>query len=175
MKYFGYMPNDTINGIGISVSIWTSGCPFQCRNCQNPETWNPNNGYKIPKDIVNRIIKAISANGIQRNISFLGGEPLYKKNQSFIKHLIQEVRKVYPNIKIFLWTGYTLEELQKMKNKNVEYILNNINFLIDGRFIEKEKDLTLWLRGSRNQNIYMLTKEKKYVKIKEKKDIEKYE
>ena len=62
-----------------------------------------------------------------------------------------------------------------MKNKNIEYILNNINFLIDGRFIEKEKDLTLWLRGSRNQNIYMLTKEKKYVKIKEKKDIKKYE
>ena len=79
MKYFGYMPNDTINGIGISVSIWTSGCPFRCKNCQNPETWNPNNGYNIPKDIVNKIIKAISANGIQRNISFLGGEPLYKK------------------------------------------------------------------------------------------------
>lgn len=167
--------NDVSNGDGVCISIFVQGCPHHCLNCFNQITWDPNGGYEIPKDFIQTVLSKIKANGIQRNVNLLGGEPLYEKNQSFIKYLIQEIRKVYPNIKIFLWTGYTLEELQRMKNENIEYILNNINFLIDGRFIEKEKDLTLWLRGSRNQNIYMLTKEKKYIKIKEKKDIEKYE
>lgn len=167
--------NDVSNGDGVCISIFVQGCPHHCPGCFNQITWDPNGGYEIPKNFIQTVLSKIKANGIQRNINFLGGEPLSPFNRKFINEISTAIRKAYPNIKIFLWTGYTLEELQKMENDDIDYILNNINFLIDGRFIEKEKDLTLWLRGSHNQNIYMLTKEKKYVKIKEKKDIEKYE
>lgn len=84
-----------------------------------------------------------------------------------VKEILLTVKTVYPNIKTFIWTGYTLEELQKLRknNKNLDIILSTLDFLIDGPFIQEQKDYTLWLRGSKNQNVYHLTKDKKYVKI----------
>lgn len=165
------MKNDAVNGIGVCVSLWTQGCPNHCPGCHNPETWDFDGGYEEP-NLRGEIIKAISANNVTRNLSILGGEPLCLENVSMVRSVIEAVRIAYPQIKIFLWTGYTLKELQREKNEDLEYILNNINYLIDGRFIEAEKDLTLWLRGSRNQNVYKLTENKKYVKIDKRNDKE---
>ncbi len=173
MKISGLIKNDVVNGINVCVSLWTQGCPFHCSGCHNPQTWDFNGGYEI-NDLKGTIIKAISENGIIRNFSILGGEPLCPENLEMVQEVISAVRMAYSNydIKIFIWSGYTLEQLQERRKHedNLDYILSNINYLIDGPFIDSERDITLWLRGSKNQNIYCLTEDKKYVKIEENKD-----
>lgn len=153
MKYYGYMPNDFINGENISVSLWTAGCPHRCKGCHNSEMWDYENGYEVPIDIKRQLIKAISANGLVRNFSILGGEPLSEKNRDFILTIVQAIRTAYPSIKIFLWTGYTIEELKNMEDKKINSILENIDVLIDGKYDESLRDVTLELRGSSNQRI----------------------
>lgn len=161
MKYAGYMPNDFVNGEGVCVSLWTAGCPHRCPGCFNSEMWDYDNGKTVPNDIKGQIVKAISANGIQRNFSVLGGEPLSPQNREFVNDMIKIVRSAYPHIKIYLWSGYTYQELLDFNDKNINSILSQINFLIDGRFEQDKKDLTLKLRGSSNQNIIELNKEEK--------------
>lgn len=164
MRIANIIKNDVVNGIGVSVSLFVQGCPFHCEGCFNKDTWDFNGGYET-NTLKGDIVKAISENGITRNFSILGGEPLCQNNREMVKEIISAVKIAYPNIKICLWTGYTLEELQKENDESLDFILANLNYLIDGRFVQEQKDLTLKWRGSRNQNIYELTKEKKYVKI----------
>ena len=152
-KYAGIKYNDVVDGDGVIVSLWTQGCPFKCKNCHNPQTWDENGGLDIPSNLKEQIIKAITANGIQRNFSILGGEPLAPYNQEFVLDILTAVREAFPHIKIYLWTGYTLENLKSQNSILINSILDKIDILIDGPFIEKEKDLTLELRGSRNQRI----------------------
>ena len=152
-KYAGLITNDFANGTGICVSFWVQGCPHKCPGCQNPETWDFNKGKDLPNDIRGQIIKAISANGITRNFSVLGGEPLCPQNLEEVDNIITSVRTAYPHIKIFVWTGYTLEELKNNKNIHIQSILSEIDVLIDGKYIEEERDITLNLRGSKNQKV----------------------
>lgn len=152
-RYAGLITNDFANGIGTCVSFWTQGCPHHCLKCQNPETWDFNGGEPLPSDIKGQIIKAICANGIKRNFSVLGGEPLCTENLKKVEDIIYNIRIAFPNIKIFVWTGYTIEELKKKNNKYINSILSHIDVLIDGLYIDEEKDLTLELRGSKNQRI----------------------
>lgn len=151
--YHGYMPNDFIDGFGVSVSLWTSGCRFHCVGCQNKETWDPLSGVPVPDDIAEKIKKAITANGIQRNFSVLGGEPLAPFNREYIADLIDEIREAFPDIEIAVWTGYTIEELKKENDSNINWILSKIDLLIDGRYDDEQRDITLPLRGSRNQRL----------------------
>lgn len=152
-RYAGLITNDFTNGEGVCVSFFVQGCPHHCQHCFNPETWDFNGGQELPMDIRSQIIKAICANGITRNFSVLGGEPLCEENLEEVDQIITTVRTAFPHIKIFVWTGYTLEELQKKKNLHIISILSQIDTLIDGPYIEDEKDLTLNLRGSKNQRI----------------------
>lgn len=156
MRYADLKFNDIANcDEGICVSLWTQGCPFHCADCHNPETWNPNGGKEVPTDIKGQIIKAISDNGIMRNFSVLGGEPLMKENLAFVNSITQAVRVAYPNIKIYLWTGYTIEQLNglRVNNTDLDSILKTIDVLIDGLYIKEKRDITLKLRGSSNQRI----------------------
>lgn len=152
-KYAGLITNDFANGVGTCVSFWTQGCPHRCPGCQNPETWSFDGGKELPSDIRGQIIKAICANGITRNFSILGGEPLCEENLDEVNNIIISVRTAFPHIKIFMWTGYTLEELKERNDERIENILSQIDVLIDGPFIESERDITLDLRGSKNQRI----------------------
>lgn len=152
MRYATIIPNDISNGEGICVSLFTQGCPHHCKGCFNPETWNFDEGKPYTFKEIDTIIQLINKNGIQRNFCILGGEPFAVQNLNMLFHTIKEIRKVYPKIKIYAWTGYTLEHLQQ--NELMKLILNQIDVLIDGPFIEEEKDLSLRLRGSRNQHIY---------------------
>lgn len=150
MKYATIMENDYTNGENICVSFWVQGCPHRCEGCHNPAQWAFEGGKELPNDYKGQIIKAISANGITRNFSVLGGEPLCEQNIKLTSDIITAVRVAYPHIKIFLWTGYTLEEL---KHPLIEDILSKIDVLIDGPYIQSQRDVTLKLRGSTNQRI----------------------
>lgn len=155
-RYAGFMPNDFINGIGVSVSYWAQGCPHQCSGCHNPETWDFNGGKPLPANIIEQLKEAITANGIQRNFSVLGGEPLAEENKETVYQILQSIRESFPDITICLWTGYTLEELQNMNDPTTSNILSSINVLIDGRYEQDQRDVSLMLRGSRNQKIHIL-------------------
>lgn len=158
MKYMGYMPNDFLDGLGVCVSFWVSGCPFHCVGCHNPEAWDFEAGYEVPTDIKGKIIKAISANGIQRNFSVLGGEPLCEQNRDLVEEILKAVKNAYPHIHTFVWTGYTIEELkeQEKQDERISSILKLTDTLIEGRFVLAERDITLPLRGSRNQRVLQL-------------------
>lgn len=153
-KYNTIISNDVANGHGVCVSFWVQGCPHHCPGCFNEETWDFNLGKEYTTKVKWDIIKAISANGIVRNFSVLGGEPLAPENISMTWDVINAVRHAYPNIEIALWTGYTYEELMEQSNNELLRILETIDLLIDGPFIAAEKNLSLQLRGSNNQRIW---------------------
>lgn len=157
MRYAAIKYNDIVDTeSGICVSFWAQGCPNHCKGCHNPQTWNPNEGFeKGEEELIKEICEAIGKNGIKRNFSILGGEPLAEYNKKQISNIITSVKKQYPNIKIYLWTGYILSDLTNKKDIDIMNILKNIDILIDGPYIEAERDITLKLRGSRNQNIYI--------------------
>lgn len=153
MYYAKIIKNDTVNCIdGITVSLFMSGCPHHCKGCFNSETWNPKFGKNVLiYNLIKEIENDISEFEVDRNFSVLGGEPLADYNILHTDCIIKFIRKKFPNIKIYLWSGYTFDEIQLMKTYDV---LKNIDYLIEGRFIEELKDVNLKLRGSSNQHIY---------------------
>lgn len=153
MKYAGILKDDFVNGQNVCVSFWVQGCNFRCLGCHNPQTWDFNGGVEVDEETIPTVLSAISKNGIQRNLSILGGEPLCKENREFVAMLIKAAKQKYPTIRIFVWTGYELDELLSEKDEFIETILDNTELLITGRFILAERDITLPLRGSRNQKI----------------------
>lgn len=157
MRYAGILENDFVNGQDVCVSFWCQGCPLHCPGCHNPQTWNFESGLEAKEeDLIDHILELLTANDIQRNLSILGGEPMCEQNVEFVDLLIYWVKKIYPNTRIYLWSGYTLEQLQVMAkfNKNIYNVLNNIDMLAAGPFILAERDITLPFVGSRNQKVY---------------------
>lgn len=152
MKYSAINKNDIVNGKGICVSFWVQGCPLRCEGCQNSSIWDFEGGKEFTSQTLQEILDAISANGITRNFSILGGEPLCEENLFLTTMIIEEVRRHYPDIKIFLWTGYYWEDLN-LNDPHIKFIMNNIDILIDGPYEADKRDITLKLRGSSNQRI----------------------
>lgn len=151
MRYAGLKENDIVDGEGICVSLWTQGCPHRCPGCHNPETWDYQGGTEIDMgELTTKVIQAIEKNEVKRNLSILGGEPLCPHNIDFVISLVNIVRTLFPDIKIFIWTGYRLEDLQE---KYQQSLFDKIDVLIDGPFIMAERDITLKLRGSKNQRV----------------------
>lgn len=153
MRYSGLIRNDLAAAPGVSVTFFTQGCPHRCKGCHNPETWDFNGGKEFTIDVLNDIYKSIGANGIERNFCIMGGEPLCEENLLLTCMVIQNVRLRYPNIKIYLWTGYYYDQLLKMNDPKIKLILDMIDVLIDGPYIEARRDITLKMRGSSNQSI----------------------
>ena len=151
MRIAGLTKNDTTNGEGICVSLWVQGCPHHCTGCHNPESWDFNGGEYINNwRLIEQISEAITANGIQRNFSILGGEPFAPQNIDDTYQILWHIKERFPSIKTFVWTGYTLQQLQDLYE---DTLLDNVDVLIDGPFIKAERDITLKFRGSKNQRI----------------------
>lgn len=157
-KIAGIKYNDTANAPGVCVSVYLSGCEFHCKNCHNPETWDFDYGEDFDELKLTQIIDGLRANGVHRNLCILGGEPMHQKNLAATKKLIMRTRAKYNDVKIYVWTGYTLEELLKRSTDedDVTYVLSSINCLIDGPYIDSLRDITLQMRGSKNQRICWL-------------------
>lgn len=154
MRYNTIIPNDVVNGEGVCTSFFVQGCPHHCFNCFNDETWDFSGGQQYTEHTKWEIIEAISANGINRNFSVLGGEPLASQNIKMTEEVITAVRNAYPSITIFLWTGYTMDYLIHHTTEELRSILLNIDVLIDGPYMDEYRDLNLKLRGSSNQHVY---------------------
>ena len=109
---------------------------------------------------MSRIIQGLQANGVERSLAIMGGEPLCPENQFLTDLIIEQVKQELPNTKVYIWSGYTLEELSYNPSPALKRILEQTDYLIDGRFVLAERDITLPMRGSRNQRIWNLqTKE----------------
>lgn len=158
MKYAGIIKNDMSAAPGVSVSFFTQGCPHRCRGCHNPETWDFEKGKEFTNDTLNEIISALSANGIERSLAIMGGEPLCQDNTFLTYLVIKTVKEKLPNTKIYIWTGYYYEDLLKLHDPRVAQILELTDVLIDGPYVEALRDITLPMRGSSNQSIIDLTK-----------------
>lgn len=155
MRYAGMVKNDIAAGEGVNVSFFTQGCPFKCKGCHNPQTWDFSGGKEFSPATLTELLDALSANGVKRNLSIMGGEPLCEENIFLVSLIILSVKEQFPDIKIYVWTGYTYEDLQirSQLEPKIKTILDNIDYLIDGPFILEERDITLAMRGSRNQRI----------------------
>lgn len=148
--------NDATNGNGVCVSIFVQGCPHHCPGCFNLETWDPAGGQSIdfPK-FIKELIDKIQENGIERGLSFLGGEPLVSYNLEFVDKVITIIKTIYPSTPIYIWTGdiYEHHEQDARYNPVLRHILSLTDVLIDGPYQEDKRDITLYLRGSSNQRV----------------------
>lgn len=153
MRYAGIIKNDIAAGEGVNLTFFVQGCPFHCEGCHNPQTWAFDGGKEFTNDTLIEIINGLRANGVHRNLSIMGGEPLCQENLFLTSLIISHVKERLPDTKIYVWTGYTYEELLDRHEQKLNWILNNIDYLIDGPFILAERDITLAMRGSRNQRI----------------------
>ena len=152
MRYSGIVFNDIVNTEGgFALSVFTQGCPHRCTGCFNPETWDFEGGQEIEQDVlIETILTNLRKNGIKRNLSILGGEPLAPQNLSFTIELIKQTKAKYPDTKIYIWTGYLYNELPP----STQMILSQYcDTIIDGPFDIEQRDLNLKLCGSRNQRV----------------------
>jgi anaerobic ribonucleoside-triphosphate reductase activating protein len=141
---------------GLSVSVWVQGCPHRCEGCHNSISWDYDGGIDVPKNLNELILHKLHNNGINRNLSILGGEPLCDENKGFVKDIIEFITKRSPETTIILWTGYVLEDLVSRNDDDINFILENIKYLIDGPFVKELRDtVNLNLRGSSNQRIFL--------------------
>lgn len=152
MRYAGIIKNDFSAAPGTSVTFFTQGCPHRCEGCHNPETWDFEGGEEVTHDTILEVIEAITANGLHRNLCIMGGEPLCPENQFLTNLIINSVKEKLPDTKIYLWTGYCLEDLD-MNNNRIKSILEQVDCLIDGPYDKTERDVSLFMRGSSNQRI----------------------
>lgn len=145
---------DINQGDGVNVSVWFSGCPHKCEGCHNLQTWNKNQGEYFNSTTVKHIEYILTKDDIHKNLSILGGEPLSEYNIGSCLALIEYISNVLPKTQIWLWTGYTLEELEELYGKElIEFFQQKLYCLIDGRYIKEQHDVTRY-KGSKNQNIY---------------------
>ncbi len=156
MNYADIKLCDVANGVGIRISLFVSGCTHHCKNCFNQETWDFNYGKPFTDNEIDYIIKNSAADYIT-GLSLLGGEPLEFINQQGILPLVKKYKETYPDKTIWCYTGYDFEKdiLGKMVHQwdFTDTLLNYLDVIVDGEFIEEEKSLNLKFKGSANQRI----------------------
>lgn len=154
MNYHNITKDDMKNGDGLRVVLWVAGCSHHCPNCQNPVTWDPDDGILFDKNARKELLDIISQDYIS-GITFSGGDPLFESNREEVYELIEYIKSVYPNKTVWLYTGYTYNDLRKFVPIG---ILNKIDVIIDGPYIEKFRDTSLKWRGSSNQRVINVRK-----------------
>lgn len=152
MKYHNITHADMLNGEGLRVVLWVSGCSHHCPACQNVITWNCNDGLDFDEAAKEEIFKDLEEDWCS-GITLSGGDPLFKGNRADIVSLVCEIREKYPTKSIWLYTGYTWEELLEENDDVIKVILNNIDVLLDGKFILRLANEAIHYVGSSNQCI----------------------
>lgn len=160
--YYGKIKNcDIANGIGVRVSLFVSGCTNHCEHCFQPETWDFCYGKPFDSAVEKTIIEMLRPSYIN-GLTILGGEPFEPSNQRALLPFVKHVREVYPGKTIWSFSGFTYEELTTEgthpRCEATAPLLSLIDVLVDGRFVEAKKDITLRFRGSSNQRIIDMNK-----------------
>lgn len=153
MRYSGIIFNDMTAAPGLCVTFFSQGCPHRCIGCHNPESWDFQGGKEFTIDTLNSIIEGLQAQDLARSLCIMGGEPLCPENAFLTYFLISQVKSALPYTPIYIWTGYTLDDLLKHKHPRVMQILKLCDYLIDGPYIAELRDITLPMRGSSNQRV----------------------
>ena len=149
MNYAGIKKVDTANGPGVRVSLFVSGCRNHCKGCFQPETWDFDYGEPFTNKTEDELITALRPSWIQ-GLSILGGDPMEPENQKALLPFIRRVKETLPEKDIWLYTGYLLEDVGSSP------LLSYVDVVVDGPFMEDQKDAGLAFRGSRNQRIIHL-------------------
>ena len=151
MNYHYIKKDDMNNGDGLRTTLFLSGCSHFCKNCHNPETWNENSGINFTKETLYEIFKELDKDYID-GVTLSGGDPLYINNIEQVYNICKSIKEKYKDKTIWLYTGYTLEEI--LKDKDKLKILNLCDVLVDGEFVQELSDINYKWAGSTNQNIY---------------------
>lgn len=168
INYHNITHDDMNNGDGLRVVLWLSGCSHHCYNCQNPQTWNPDSGIPFDESAKQEIFHELSKDYIS-GITFSGGDPLHENNLDEILKLVKQIRISYPEKSIWLYTGFEwdslvskicqptfpdkdFERIIEIHKKRKE-IISLCNIVIDGEYIDEQRDITLKWRGSSNQRV----------------------
>jgi len=151
IRIAGIVKQSVVDGPGLRLTIFTQGCPHHCPGCHNPETHDFAGGYDCDVAV---ILEELEKNPLLRGITLSGGEPLCRAEE--LLPLVREVKRAGKDV--VCYTGYTFEELMQIKKKdaNLAALLELIDLLIDGRYDQSQRDLTLRFRGSRNQRVLNL-------------------
>ena len=150
MKIAGFYDESISNGLGWRAVLFVSGCPHHCPGCHNKEAQDFNYGEEFNEE---EILKRIKENSILNGITISGGEPLCKENVPGVLKFIKDVKQIRPEFNVWCYSGYTLDQLIDRNDEETNKCLNEIDVLVDGRFVEAKKDPTLKFRGSSNQRI----------------------
>ena len=163
MNYGNIKECDIADGPGVRVSLFVSGCRHRCKGCFNAETWDFNYGVPYTKEIEDKIISLLAPDYIQ-GLTLLGGEPFEPENQQELVKLLRRVKREYPSKDIWSYSGYLYDTDLKKGGRAytdvTEEMLSYLDVLVDGPFIEAQKDITLQFRGSKNQRVIKLKKGK---------------
>jgi anaerobic ribonucleoside-triphosphate reductase activating protein len=146
MNYHNITTDDMLNGDGLRVVLWTAGCTHQCKNCHNPVTWDINGGIPFDDAAKAEIYHELEKDYIS-GITFSGGDPLHPANRQAITDLAKEIKETFPSKTLWLYTGFEWEEVSSLA------IMNYLDVLVDGRYIDEQRNTNLYWRGSANQRV----------------------
>ena len=154
MNYSAYYPVDVVNGPGTRATLFVSGCIHQCRGCYNQSTWSPDSGFVFDEVMEQKIIDDLKDERIKkRGLSLSGGDPLLPSNLPAIKSLVTRVKTECPEKDIWLWTGYSINNLTPEQQE----IVNMLDVVVDGKFEQELADPSLRFCGSSNQIIHTIS------------------
>ena len=150
MNYAKITKHDIANGRGVRVVLWVSGCSHHCTGCQNPDTWDDDYGSRFEASDLSDIITLLREDWIS-GLTLSGGDPLKPSNVDICTIVAAYAKSNVPNKDIWCWTGYTWDEI--IAREDCKYILQCIDVLVDGEFIQDKYDISLKWRGSSNQRV----------------------
>lgn len=153
MNYHNITTEDMLNGDGLRTVLWVSGCSHHCPFCQNPETHDPCSGIEFDNDAYKELVEDLSKNYIS-GLTLSGGDPLYEGNRETLTELVKDIKEQFPKKTIWCYTGFDYEEVKDLE------IMQYIDVLVDGKFIEALKDNNLHWKGSSNQRVIDIKKTK---------------
>ena len=158
MKYLNILDCDIIDGDGVRVTLFVSGCPHRCKGCHNPESWDAFSGKEFTEETIERIEKLLDRDFVD-GLTLSGGDPLFFQNRSEITKLCKRIKEKFPQKTIWLYTGCEYEEVKALE------IFDYVDVVVDGPFKIDLRDVSLAFRGSPNQRIIDVKKSKKQEKI----------
>lgn len=161
MHYSTIKDCDIANGIGVRITLFVSGCTNHCKNCFQPQTWDFDFGEPFTEKTEEKLLEMLKPDYIN-GLTLLGGEPMEPQNQRALVPFLKRVREAYPNKNIWCFTGFTYEVLKTdgshPRCEVTDEMLSLIDVLVDGRYVDELKDLTLQFRGSSNQRLIDMVK-----------------